>query len=126
MKPFSRADRVGELIQQVLAESLNRNIKDPRLKMATITGVKMSKDLKSAKVYFAISGGQNKIDNALAGFRSAMGYIKRVLASELDLRYMPELKFFYDESFDYGARIESLIKSLNADDGKNHTPFETE
>jgi ribosome-binding factor A len=126
MKPFSRADRVGELIQQVLAENLNRSIKDPRLKMATITGVKMSKDLKSARIYFAISGGPEKIDNAIAGFRSAIGFIKRVLASELDLRYIPDLKFFYDESFDYGARIETLIKSLNTDDGKNHTPFETE
>lgn len=126
MKPFSRADRVGELIQQVLAEILTRSIKDPRLKMATITGVKMSKDLKIARIYFAISGGQKKIDNALVGFNSAMGYIKRVLASELELRYMPELKFFYDESFDYGARIESLLKSLTAEDGKDHTPFETE
>jgi len=126
MKPFSRADRVGELIQQVLAESLNRSIKDPRLKMATITGVKMSKDLKNARIYFAITGGQKKIDNALLGFESAMGYIKRVLANELALRYMPTIKFFYDESFDYGARIESLLKSLNAEDGKNHTPFETE
>lgn len=126
MKPFSRADRVGELIQQVLAEVLARSIKDPRLKMATITGVKMSKDLKIARIYFAISGGQKKVDNALVGFNSAMGYIKRVLASELELRYMPELKFFYDESFDYGARIESLLKSLTAEDGKDHTPFETE
>ncbi|WP_373501498.1 30S ribosome-binding factor RbfA [Desulfococcus sp.] len=126
MKPFSRADRVGELIQQVLAENLNKSIKDPRLAMATITGVKMSKDLKVARIYFAISGGKEKIDSALLGFRSAMGYIKRLLAGEMDLRYMPELKFFYDESFDYGARIESLLKSLNTEDGKNHTPVETE
>jgi ribosome-binding factor A len=126
MKPFSRADRVGELIQQVLAENLHKNIKDPRLAMATITGVKMSKDLKVAKIYFAISGGKEKIDNALLGFRSAMGYIKRLLAGEMELRYMPDLKFFYDESFDYGARIESLLKSLNTEDGKDHTPVETE
>ena len=125
MKPFSRADRVGELIQQVLAENLSRSIKDPRLKMATITGVKMSKDLKNARVYFAITGGQKKIDGALLGFQSAVGFIKRVLASELDLRYMPQLTFFYDDSFDYGARIESLLKSLTADDGNDHTPFET-
>ncbi len=126
MKPFSRADRVGELIQRVLAELLTKSIKDPRLKMATITDVKMSKDLKNARIYFAVSGGPKRVDNALLGFKSAMGFIKRVLASELELRYMPELKFFYDESFDYGARIDSLLKSLNADDGKDHTPVETE
>lgn len=126
MKPFSRADRVGGLIQQILAENLNKSIKDPRLAMATITGVKMSKDLKIAKIYFAISGGKEKIDRALLGFNSAVGYIKRLIAAEMDLRYMPELKFFYDESFDYGARIDSLLKSLNTEDGKDHTPVETE
>jgi len=126
MKPFSRADRVGELIQQVLSEILTRSIRDPRLKMTTITGVKMSKDLRNAKVYFAVSGGPKKVDGALLGFNSAMGYIKRVLAAELDLRYMPELKFFYDNSFDYGAHIDALLKSLDTEDGKDHTPFETE
>ncbi|AOY60305.1 MULTISPECIES: 30S ribosome-binding factor RbfA [Desulfococcus] len=126
MKPFSRADRVGELIQQVVSEILTRNIRDPRLKMATITGVKMSKDLRNAKIYFAVSGGSEKVDGALLGFNSAMGYIKRVLAGELELRYMPELKFYYDKSFDYGAHIDALLKSLNAEDGKDHSPFETE
>lgn len=126
MKPFSRADRVGELIQQILAENLNKSIKDPRLAMATITGVKMSKDLKIAKIYFAVSGGKEKVDRALLGFKSAVGYIKRLIAGEMDLRYMPELKFFYDESFDYGARIDSLLKSLQTEDGKDHTPVETE
>lgn len=126
MKPFSRADRVGELIQQILAENLNKSIKDPRLAMATITGVKMSKDLKIAKIYFAVSGGKEKVDRALLGFKSAVGYIKRLIAGEMDLRYIPELKFFYDESFDYGARIDSLLKSLQTEDGKDHTPVETE
>lgn len=126
MKPFSRADRVGELIQRILAENLNKSIRDPRLAMATITGVKMSKDLKIAKIYFAISGGKEKVDRAMLGFKSAVGYIKRLIAGEIELRYMPELKFFYDDSFDYGARIDSLLKSLHTEDGKDHTPVETE
>ena len=55
-------------------------------------------------------------EEAIEGFSSALGYIKRTLASQLGLRYMPNLKFFYDESFDYGERIESVLKDIEVDD----------
>ncbi len=126
MKPFSRADRVAGLVQKTLSEILQKEIKDPRLAMITITDVKMSRDLKVARIYFCASGGEERIQNIQRGFQSASGYIKRVLSDELDLRYMPELKFFYDESIDYGARIEEVLKSLHTEDGENRTPPETE
>ena len=115
MRPYKRTDRVGALIQQMLSEILTKDIKDPRLQMATITGVKMTPDLKIAYIYFTISGvSENKQRNeeASEGFKSALGYIKRTLATQLGLRYMPELKFFYDESFEYGARIDLLLRNL--------------
>ncbi|GBC63923.1 ribosome-binding factor A [Desulfonema ishimotonii] len=124
MKPFSRSDRVSALIQQTLGDILRKHIKDPRLKMATITGVRMAKDLKNARIYFCISGGPEKVAGALKGFESAQGFIKRELSAELDLRYMPSLKFFYDESFDYGTHIDRLLKSIDTD-GNDHTPTET-
>jgi ribosome-binding factor A len=98
MSPFSRADRVGGLIQKVLSDILKKNIRDPRLKMATITSVKVSRDLKQARIYFATSGGIQKKGATIKGFSSAHGFIKRTLAHELDLKYMPDIKFFYDES----------------------------
>lgn len=123
MSPFSRADRVGGLIQKVLSNILNKNIRDPRLKMATITSVKVSRDLKQARIYFTTSGGIQKKDDTIEGFNSAHGFIKRTLAHELDLRYMPHLKFFYDESLEYGARIDELIESTKSKNGSNHSTY---
>ena len=123
MSPFSRADRVGGLIQKVLSNILNKNIRDPRLKMATITSVKVSRDLKQARIYFTTSGGIQKKDDTIEGFNSAHGFIKRTLAHELDLRYMPHLKFFYDESIEYGAHIDELIESTKSKNGSNHSTY---
>ncbi|MBW2487919.1 MAG: 30S ribosome-binding factor RbfA, partial [Deltaproteobacteria bacterium] len=106
MIPFARSDRVGGLIQKVLSEILQKDIKDPRLKMATITGVDVSRDLKLARIYFTTPDGEHEKDAAIKGFNSARGYIKRILAHELDLKYMPDIKFFYDASIEYGAHID--------------------
>jgi ribosome-binding factor A len=110
MKPYTRSERVAGLIRQVLAELLYKNIKDPRLTSATVTGVKVSRDLRIAKIYYTTSGDAGLRQIALAGFEQARGFIKRELAQRMELRYMPDLKFFYDESIDYGARIEQLLK----------------
>jgi ribosome-binding factor A len=126
MTLFSRADRVAGQIQKILSEILIKDIKDPRLDMATITGVKMSRDLKLARIYFTISGSNKSAEDASKGFKSAAGYLKRTLASQLGLRYMPDLAFFYDESFDYGARIDTLLKTLKNDDGPDNSIPEKE
>ncbi len=126
MKPYTRADRVGGLIREVLADILRKNIKDPRLHLTTVTGVKMSSDLKLAKIYFSVSGGKDRIVSVQKGFESAGGFIKRTLAGELNLRYMPELRFYYDESFDYGDHINKLLKKINTEDGKDHQAIERE
>ena len=115
MSNFSRAQRVGGLIQQTVSEILFRQIKDPRLEMATITHVKMTRDLKIARIYFVVPGGEQKAKDANEGFQSAAGYLKRALSSRLDLRYMPKLEFYYDDSFDYGSSIEKLLKSIRTE-----------
>jgi len=120
MTSFSRADRVGGLIQETLSNLLNTSIHDPRLRMTTITQVKLSADLKLARIYFAIYGDDKKSEDAAKGFESARGFIKRILAPKLGLRYMPELIFFYDDSFDYGSHIEQLLEKIKTDNGPDH------
>lgn len=115
MRPFSRSDRVGGLIKQVMAELLQKHISDPRLTGATITDVEVNRDLRLAKIYFSVSGGKEAQQAALEGFTHARGFVKRELAQRLTLRYMPDLQFFYDESFDYGDRIEKLLKAVKKD-----------
>lgn len=89
-----------------------------------ITGVKVSQDLKLARIYFTMFGGSISKEAASEGFKRAQGFVKRSLARQLGLRYMPELEFFYDESFDYGDRIDKLLTSIKVENGSNHTTFE--
>ena len=121
MKPFARSDRVFGQIHKVLSDVLLKKIKDPRLESATITDVKMSRDLRIARIYFTTTGNKKNAEEAVEGFKSAIGYVKRTLAGQLGLRYMPELRFFYDESFDYGSHIDKILKDVKADNGFNHT-----
>jgi ribosome-binding factor A len=125
MKPFSRSDRVSGLIHKNLAEMLQKQINDPRLANTTITGVKVSSDLRIAKVYFRAPSDGKPADGkpavaAQAGFQSAAKFIKRELAQRLGLRYMPDLKFFFDESIDYSARIEQLLDMVKKDHETDH------
>lgn len=124
MKPFKRADRVSGHVQRALSELLHKRVRDPRLKEAIISEVKMSADLKLAKIYFTLPDRKNARAEALAGFKSASGFVKRTLARELGLRYMPDLKFYYDDSSDYGAKIDSLIRSLHKEDETDNQPSE--
>ncbi|MGD9732392.1 MAG: 30S ribosome-binding factor RbfA [Desulfamplus sp.] len=112
MKPYPRADRVGVAIQTALSELLSRKIEDPRISMATISSVELTSDLRVAYVYFTIFGGEDKVSEAMAGFDSSRGYIKKQIAPKLGLRYMPDLKFIYDKSFDHGSKIDALLNSV--------------
>lgn len=119
MRPFARALRVAEQIQRTLSELLTKGVSDPRLDLVTITGVDVSPDLKFAKVYVISTGGKNTPEQVVAGFNSAQGFLKRTLGPKLGLRYMPELKFIYDPSFEYGDRIEHLLKSVGTENGSD-------
>jgi ribosome-binding factor A len=124
MKPFARSERVGGLIQKVLSEILQREINDPRLQMATISSVKMSSDLKIAKVYYTTPGDDRSRREIPEGFKRAAGFLKRSLARQVELRYMPELKFFLDESLDYGFQIDKLLASVKDQDGSDNRTVE--
>ena len=120
MRPYARSDRIAGLIQQEIAVLLRKEISDPCLTKTTITAVKVSADLRSAKVFFTAAGTEEASRSALAGFQRARGFIKRELAQRLGLRYMPDIQFFYDDSIDRGARIEQLIKMVKENDKTDH------
>ncbi|HMK36612.1 MAG TPA: 30S ribosome-binding factor RbfA [Desulfomonilaceae bacterium] len=109
--PSFRKDRVSELLLQAISEIVVLKIKDPRVQGVTITEVRMSGDLKSASVYFS-SLTDGKGEDHKKGLENAAGFIRRQLRSELDLKYIPELSFFYDTSFDNFSRIDRLLKQL--------------
>ncbi len=116
---FKRADRVADLIKAELSDILLRRIRDPRIEFVTITDVKMSADLRSAKIYF-VQLGKDRLDADLeAGFEKARGFLKRELGKRLRLRYMPEVLFLYDRSFEYGSRIDRLLLEVHEKDKEN-------
>ncbi|MBW1616219.1 MAG: 30S ribosome-binding factor RbfA [Deltaproteobacteria bacterium] len=119
MKTYSRADRLSELIQRKIAEILIRQISDQRLCFLTITAVKMTTDLKIAKIYFVTPANVKKND-AIKAFKKASGFIKHNLAKHLETRYMPELRFYYDETFEYSGHIEKILKDIKSETDKNN------
>ncbi len=108
-----RQQKVADLIQAEISMILLRKLKDPRVGFLTITGVKMSPDLRHARVFFSTIGDQERIDSALAGLRSATGLIRGEIGRTLDLKYCPELAFHFDESLAFGAHIESRLRELD-------------
>jgi ribosome-binding factor A len=110
---YQRSERVGELLTEVIADVLRKDIRDPRVTAVTITAAKVTKDLRQARIYFTILGGasENK-DAVLAGLKSALGFIRVRIGKQLKLRFVPSIEFFYDESVDEAERIEKLLRQV--------------
>lgn len=105
-----RPERVAELVLRELSVMLARELKDPRLRGVTLTHVEMDDDLRHGRVFFSHLEGPERAQAALAGFRSARGFIRREIARTLNLRYAPELDFHHDRGIDRAARIEELLR----------------
>lgn len=116
-----RKDRVAELVRQVIADLMVLKIKDPRVAGVTITEVRMSPDLKSAWIYFGTLA-DGKVEAHMQGLRAAEGFIRRELRRELDLKYIPQLFFEYDSSFDNFDRINRLLKDIHESDKRDDQP----
>ena len=108
----NRINRINEEIQKELS-SLLRTVKDPRVQdtMISITRVETTPDLRYTKVYVSFLQ-EDKVKDAMAGLKSAAGYLRRQLGSNLKLRYAPEIVWALDDSITYGARMLALINSL--------------
>ncbi|MBW1859145.1 MAG: 30S ribosome-binding factor RbfA [Deltaproteobacteria bacterium] len=109
---FKRAQRVGGQVQKELSELLLKEIRDPRLHSVTIMHVNITDNLRLARVFFSTPEGQEQKNEALAGFKSASGYLRRELSQRLELRYMPALEFLYDEGFERATNINKVLKSV--------------
>jgi|SRR3972149_5179674 len=114
-----RPQRVGDLIREVICEMLLRDLNDPRLASVTITEVEVTADLKLATVFFSAMGNRSREEASLHGLQSATGYIRKKLGKELRLRYVPDLLFKVDQSFEYGSKIDRLIRTLQEEKNGN-------
>jgi len=112
---FRRADKVADLIKAEISDILLRQINDPQVQEITVTGVRVTDDLRQAKVFFVRMGQNACSDETMRGLDRAAGFLRRELGKRLRLRYVPEIRFIFDESFEYGDRINRLLAEIEKD-----------
>ena len=112
MANYSRTDRVSEEIKRELS-AIIRDLKDPRLpQMVSVFSVRVTKDLKFAKANISVMGDEKTKKDAFAALQRAAGDIKKEVSKRLNLRQTPDFTFVEDDSIEYGAHIEELLKNL--------------
>jgi len=109
---YQRADRVGDLLIEMISELLRKEIRDPRIGAVTLTAAKVSRDLRHARIYFNLLGRREERKDVLAGLKSATGFIRSKVGKQLNLRFVPTIEFLYDETEDEAQRIEGLLKQV--------------
>jgi len=121
-KEFSRTQRIGDQMQRELALLIQREIKDPRLGMVTITGVDVARDLSHAKVHITVLGKDDDaeaIKQNIGILKDAAGFLRQQLSRVMKLRTTPQLSFQYDESIRRGAQLSALIERAVAEDRRH-------
>ncbi|MBR3121539.1 30S ribosome-binding factor RbfA [Oceanobacillus profundus] len=108
-----RANRIAEQMKKELSDILARKIKDPRVGFVTVTDVEVTGDLQQAKAFISVLGDEKQKQDTLLGLAKAKGFIRSEIGSRIRLRKTPELTFEFDEAFEYGNRIDSILKDLN-------------
>lgn len=113
-----RAERVGTEIHAAVADMLARGmLKDPRIGFITLTGVKMSPDLRLARVFYSMIGSDEQRSQTQEGLDAAAGFVRREVSNRVKLRVSPEVRFVFDDSLNEGDKIERLLKEVRNKEG---------
>lgn len=110
-----RTDRVQRLARQVLGEEI-QNLKDPRVGFATVTSVRMSADLRFARVSVSVLGSEEEQTQTMRGLESAKPYLRSELGRQMRLKYLPELSFELDHRAEEAEKLERLFRNLHEDE----------
>ena len=106
-----KIERLNDQFQEVISEILSKEVKNPDLKFVTITGCEVTNDLSFCKVYFTILDKDPK--EKLKELNGASSFIRGEKSKRIEIRHTPELKFIYDESIEYGMKIDAIIDKIN-------------
>lgn len=118
MTTHARPERVGQEIQAAIAEVLARGLlRDPRIGFITLTGVKMSPDLRVARVFYSMIGTDAQRKETHAALSAAKGFVRREVTSRVKLRVSPEIYFTFDESLTEGDKIDRLLREVKEKEG---------
>ena len=107
--------QINSAVQRELAQIIRRDVKDPRIDpMVSVTSVEVAPDLKTCKAYISVLGGEESLNNTIAGLKRAEGFIRSRLASTVNLRNTPQITFIADRSIEYGVAMIQKIEEVNA------------
>lgn len=110
-----RPERVAGEIHKLISELLlSGEIKDPRVALVTLTEVKVTRDLRLARVYYSVLGEEAERQEAATGLARVASFVRRTLGRQMSLRHVPELRFEYDKSADTGRRIDALLRAAQS------------
>lgn len=107
-----KINRIESMLVKEISYVLANEVKDNDIKFVTVTAVKVTNDLSFAKVYVMVLD-MNKKDTTMKALNDAAGFIRSELFNRVDIRHIPELTFVYDESIEYGKKIEDKLKEIN-------------
>ena len=119
VQEYSRTQRVADQIQRELAALIQREVKDPRVGMATVSAVEVSRDLSNAKVFVTVINGgedQQEITESVKALNNASGFLRSQLGQRMKLRIVPTLRFHFDDSLSRGNYLSNLIDQARASD----------
>lgn len=105
-----RMRRVNEIVREVVAEAIPRDLEDPRIGWVTVTQVDTSPDLRNAKIWVSVLGEEDEREATLAALNSSHGILQRAIAREMTLKNTPSLRFLYDDSPERGIRLATLLE----------------
>jgi ribosome-binding factor A len=111
-----RVRRVADQIKTELAWIIDQKLKDPNKGFITLTRVKLSTDLKLARIYFSVLGDVHKQPQSEKALKKATNFLRIQLSQKLNLRYAPELQFFYDDTIEYSDHISRLLNKIHGDE----------
>ncbi len=120
--PSGRQIKVERLLRDEISGMIRKELKDPRVGFATVTEVKVTADLREAKIYVSTVRGPEEALKMLEGLRSAQGWILGQLIRRLDMKHVPQVRFELDPSFDHAQYIEQLIKQVKEEDSTEPAP----
>jgi ribosome-binding factor A len=109
---MSRKEKVQDAIQKEVCSIIQNELKDPRLGFVTITGVEMTQDLRYAKIFYSVLGKDEEHKKSQKALDSALGFIRRLIAERIQLRFAPEIVFREDKSGEYSVRIQEVLDEI--------------
>jgi len=116
---MSRQERIAEAIREEASLIIHDKLKDPRLGFITISRVEVTRDLRYAKIFFSVLGGDEAVKKSKEALDSAAGFVRKLIAERLNLRFAPEIAFYEDRSTEYSVRIEEVLNEIKEMDGQD-------